>query len=109
MTSIVANSFRIPIKSKKDIYDKFTKLCRVPATYVEYLWSMGIYFIPIFYWHDKNKDYLEQMDYIDGMILIGGTVYNSFPSNYKKQKKIDNDYSVLNLVYSEETVVNKYP
>jgi hypothetical protein len=49
------------------------------------------------------------MDYIDGMILIGGTVYNSFPSNYKKQKKIDNDYSVLNLVYSEETVVNKYP
>ena len=49
MTSIVANSFRIPIKSKKDIYDKFTKLCRVPVTYVEYLWSMGIYFIPIFY------------------------------------------------------------
>jgi hypothetical protein len=109
MTSIIANAFKIPIKNKKDIYEKFLKLCRVPATYVEYLWSQGIYFIPIFYRHDRDKDYLAQLDYIDGIIMIGGTVYNSFPSNYKKQKKIDNDYNMLNLTYTDETTINKYP
>jgi hypothetical protein len=51
------------------------------------------------------------MDYIDGMVMIGGTVYNKFPSKDEddKDKEIDEDYPELNLRYSEETNINKYP
>jgi hypothetical protein len=49
MTSITANNFDIKIESKKDIYEKFTTLCRIPVNYVEFLFSQNIHFIPIFY------------------------------------------------------------
>ncbi len=41
--------------------------------------------------------------------MIGGTVYNHFPSNYEKQKRVDRDYQVLNLEISKEKDVRKYP
>ena len=89
MTSITANAYDIfkPSKDfKKEIYTKFLSLCRVPDTYINLLWSQGVAFIPIFYRHGLDEDFLEQMDYIDGMVLIGGTVYNRFPTNYAKDK-----------------------
>ncbi len=41
--------------------------------------------------------------------MIGGTVYNKFPSNYNKDKDIDKTYTELELVYTEETDINRYP
>lgn len=111
MTSYTANAFSISYKDKRSIYEDFMSLCRVPSTYVELLWSQDVYYIPIFYWHGRDEDFLEQMDYIDGMVMIGGTVYNKFPSKDEddKDKEIDEDYPELNLRYSEETNINKYP
>lgn len=115
MTSITAKAFNInPAEKnsktfKKEIYDKFLSLCWVPETYINLLWSQGISFIPIFYWHGLDEDFLEQMDYVDGLVLIGGTVYNRFPTNYANDKEIDHEYSELTLKYTPETTINKFP
>lgn len=95
MTTITANNFDINVTSKRDIYEKFTSLCRIPVNYVEFLYSQDILYIPIFYRLGLEKDpnkkdiFLEQMQYIDGLVMIGGTVYNHFPTNYEKQKTVD--------------------
>jgi hypothetical protein len=52
---------------------------------------------------------MEQLKYIDGIVMIGGTVYNHFPTNYKKQKLVDKEYNVLNLELTKEKEVRKYP
>lgn len=49
------------------------------------------------------------MDYVDGLVLIGGTVYNRFPTNYANDKEIDHEYSELTLKYTPETTINKFP
>jgi hypothetical protein len=49
MTTITANNFDISILSKKDIYEKFTSLCRIPINYIEFLFSQDIRYIPVFY------------------------------------------------------------
>lgn len=63
----------------------------------------------MFYRHEREDDYLTIMDFTDGMIMIGGTVYNRFPSNYYKDKDIDKVYTELELNYTDETNINRYP
>lgn len=109
MTSMVANNFNIKIKSKQDIYDQFTSLCRIPVNYIEFLYSQGIQYIPIFYRLGKEDVFMEQLKYVDGLVMIGGTVYNHFPTNHTKQKKVDKQYTVLNLEITKEKEVRKYP
>lgn len=41
--------------------------------------------------------------------MIGGTVYNHFPTNYENLKKVDKEYTVLNLEPTKETTMRKYP
>ena len=89
MTTITANNFDIKIQSKKDIYEKFTSLCRIPVNYVEFLFTQDIQYMPIFYRLGKEDVFLEQLKYIDGIVMIGGTVYNHFPTNYDKFKTVD--------------------
>lgn len=109
MTTYTGKAFKITKFNKKEIYDKFLTLCRVPATYIELLWSQGVSYVPVFYRHGRDDDYLTIMDFTDGMVMIGGTVYNRFPSNYNKDKDIDKVYTELELNYTEETTINKYP
>ncbi len=84
-------------------------MCRIPVNYVEFLFSQNIKFIPIFYRLGFEDAYMEQLKYIDGIVMIGGTVYNHFPTNYKKQKLVDKEYNVLNLELTKEKEVRKYP
>lgn len=84
MTTITAKNFDIFIKSKDDIYQKFTSLCRIPVNYIEFLMSQNIKYIPIYYRIGFEDYFMEQLKYIDGIVMIGGTVYNHFPSNYEK-------------------------
>lgn len=65
--------------------------------------------MPIFYWLGKEDVFLEQLKYIDGIVMIGGTVYNHFPTNYDKFKTVDKKYTVLNLEITPEKDVRKYP
>ncbi len=39
MTTYTAKAFKITKYNKKEIYEKFLTLCRVPDTYIELLWS----------------------------------------------------------------------
>lgn len=39
MTTYTARAFKITKYNKREIYEKFLSLCRVPATYIELLWS----------------------------------------------------------------------
>ena len=89
MTSIAANAFDINIRSKQDIYEKFTSLCRVPLNYVEFLFTQDIQYIPIYYRLGKEDVFREQLKYVDGIIMIGGTVYNRFPTNEHEYKTVD--------------------
>lgn len=84
MTTITANNFDIHIDSKKAIYDQFTSLCWIPINYIEFLYSQDIEFIPVFYRLGMEDVFIEQLKYIDGLVMIGGTVYNHFPTNYEK-------------------------
>jgi hypothetical protein len=45
--------------------------------------------MPIFYRLGKEDVFMEQLKYIDGIVMIGGTVYNHFPTNYDKSKTVD--------------------
>ena len=38
----------------------------------------NIKFMPIFYTNNKNDLFLEQIEYLDGIMMIGGTVSEKF-------------------------------
>ena len=63
----------------------FESLCRIPTTYMKFLELKNIKFIPIFFNNNSNKIYLEQLDYLDGIVMTGGTIIGS----YLKKGKID--------------------
>ena len=58
--------------------DLLKTLCRIPSTYMKFLNLRGISFVPIFYNNNEKAAYLDQMDDIDGVLLIGGTVYAKY-------------------------------
>lgn len=39
MTTYTARAFKITKYDKKEIYEKFLSLCRIPINYIELLWS----------------------------------------------------------------------
>lgn len=78
-------------------------LCRLPSTYMKFLNLRGIRFMPIFYNNNNTDAHQEQMDYLDGIFLIGGTVYGSYPRMANKNE--DSDYDVL---HSNNAVGSEY-
>ena len=65
---------KIQIDPKKEEFELFKNLCRIPSTYIKFLESKNIKFMPIFFNNTKKKVYLEQMDFLDGILMTGGTI-----------------------------------
>ena len=75
----------------------FESLCRIPTTYMKFLESKNIKFIPIFLNEYSNKIYLEQLDYLDGIVMTGGTItgiyLNKGKTDYETFEERPDSYS----------------
>ena len=81
---------KLQIDKSKEDFEAFKTLCRIPSTYIKFLELKNIKFIPIFFHNTSKKIYLEQMDYLDGIIMTGGTI----KVKYTKKGQLD-DYTYI--------------
>ena len=98
---------REKLKSESEDSPRYTELlkslCRIPSTYMKFLNLRGIKFMPIFYNNNDVNVYMEQMNYIDGVLLIGGTVYTNYQTIQPINEK--SDYRIFRL---EPSTYNEY-
>lgn len=95
MEDIVTRMLKTESPDSPRYTDLVKSLCRIPSTYMKFLNIHGVKFIPIFYNNNDVNVYLDQMDHLDGVLFIGGTVYTKYEYVTGLNKKTE--YSVVKI------------